>query len=422
MKGGRITDTLDTSSLFLVSLGVLILFSAFFSSSEAALFSLSRSTVDRLGRASPAGRRIARLLQRPRRLLITILIGNLCVNVLATSVATSAAMEAFGEKGVGLAFAVMSVVILALGEIVPKVVAITRSSFVSLLVVYPLSLFHVVFAPFRWPMARFSDVVIDIFKRQLGTAVRHFSQDELLTALEVGRDTGHFGEFEFSLLSNIMDFRETTVKEIMTPSIEVFSLPSDLDVEESLEEVMKSGHSRVPLYGATMDDIEGIVHIKDLARVSAQGADADVKTVLMAPYYVPESAKISFLFNELARARSHMAVVIDEYGSFVGIVTMEDILEEIVGEIRDSKEPVRTEYTLMSDGRIVVLGTMEIEDFNEVFKTDVVDEEHETIAGYVTGATGRIPSAGETFEIGRLRFHIISAQPNRIRKMRVEKV
>jgi len=137
---------------------------------------------------------------------------------------------------------------------------------------------------------------------------------------------------------------------------------------------------------------------------------------------VPESAKISALFDELARERLHVAVVIDEHGSFVGIVTMEDILEEIVGEIRDAKEPVTTEYTLMSDGRIVVLGSMEIEEFNDVFETSIVDEEHETIAGYVMGATGKIPSGGETVDIGNLRFHIISSQPNRIRKMRVEKL
>jgi putative hemolysin len=417
----RTADTLDASWFLLISLAVLILCSAFFSGSEAALFSLSRSTVHRLGSASPAGRRIAHLLQRPRRLLITILIGNLVVNVLATSVATSVAIESFGEKGVGLAFAVMSMVILAFGEILPKVLAITRASIVSLAVIYPLSVFHMIFSPLRWPMARLSDAVIDLIKQRLGTAVRHFSKDELLTALEIGRDAGHFGDFEYELLSNVMDFRETTVKEIMTPSINVFSLPLNIGVEDCLEEVMKSGHSRVPLYGETTDDIKGIVHIKDLARISAQVGSADAKTALMPPYYVPESAMISFLFNELARERSHIAVVIDEYGSFVGIVTMEDILEEIVGEIRDFKEPVTTEYTMMPDGRIVVLGAMEIDDFNDVFETDIVDEEHETMAGYVMGATGRIPKPGETFEIGRLRFHIISAQPNRIRKMRVEK-
>jgi CBS domain containing-hemolysin-like protein len=218
-----------------------------------------------------------------------------------------------------------------------------------------------------------------------------------------------------------MEFRETTVKEITTSSINVVSFPSSLGAEDILDRAMKSGHSRVLVYGEGMDDIRGVVHVKDLARITREEA-TDVTTVLMPPFYVPESAKISFLFNELARERLHIAVVIDEHGSFVGIVTMEDILEEIVGEIRDSKEPVTSEYTLMPDGRIVVLGTMEIEEFNEVFGTDIADEDYETIAGYVMGATGKIPNGGETLDIGDLRFHIISSQPNRIRKMRVEKL
>jgi CBS domain containing-hemolysin-like protein len=408
--------------LHLAAVVVLILFSAFFNGSEAALYSLGRASVSRLEKRSPAGRRVASLLRRPRRLLITILIGNLVANVFASSQATSLAMGIFGEKGVGVAFVVMSATILAVGEIFPKVLAINHATVVSMLVAYPLSVLHFLFTPFRWPMARFSDIILDFIKRRLGAAVRHFSKDEILTALEVGRDAGHFGEFEYELLSNIMEFRETTVKEIMTPSINVFSLPSSMSAEDLLDQVMRSGYSRAPLYGEAMDDIKGFVHIKDLARVTREEEDLDVSSILMHPYYVPESAKISFLFNELARERLHIALVIDEYGSFVGIVTMEDILEEIVGEIRDEKEPVTSAYTMMPDGRIVVAGTMEIEDFNEVFKTSIVDDEHETIAGYVMGATGKIPSAGETIDIGALRFHVISAQPNRIRKMRVEKL
>jgi len=409
-------------SLLFLFLAVLILFSAFFSSSESALFSLSRPTVDRLKASSAAGARVAALLLRPRRLLITILIGNLCVNVLSTSVATAAAIAAFGERGVAIAILFMSVFTLIFGDIAPKAIAITRAEAVSLATVYPLGAFHVLFTPLRWPMAKISDLVLNYFKRRLGASVSHLSREELLTAVEVGHEAGHVSQFERELLSNILDFRETTVKEIMTPSIHVFSLPLDTPVEECLEKVISSGFSRVPMYGGTADDIIGIAHLKDLARISIEEEDPDIRSVLMKPYHVPESARISLLFNELLRERSHIAVAIDEHGSFVGIVTMEDILEEIVGEIRDEKEPVTAEYTQLPGGRIVVLGTMEIEDFNQVFDADVADEEHETLAGYVMGAIGRIPSAGETIELGALRFHIISAQPNRIRKMRVEKI
>ncbi len=413
---------MDASFVYLIVLVVFILFSAFFSGSEAALFSLTRSQIDGLRKESAAGREIARCLRRPRRLLITILIGNLIVNVFSTSAATSVAIEAFGGKGVWIAFAVMSGIIMVFGEIVPKVLAINRPKGFSLSIVYPLKLFHVLLAPFRWPMARFSDWVIDFLKKRLGVANRHFSKDELLTALGIGRDEGHLGDFEYDLLTNVIDFRETTVKEIMTPSINVVSLPASLSHEGLRERMLESGFSRVPVHGETTDDIKGILHIKDLARVTKEDPDFDITAILMPPFYVPESSRISFLFHELGNRRAHFAVVIDEYGSFAGIVTVEDILEELVGEIRDSKEPQTASYTMLRDGRIVVLGTMEIEDFNEIFGADIVDDAHATIAGHVIGAIGKIPRAGETFEIGDLRFHVISAQPNRIRKMRVEKV
>jgi putative hemolysin len=413
---------LDGLFFYFIALVILIFFSAFFSGSEAALFSLTRSQVNQLQKRSASGRRIAGFLTRPRRLLITILIGNLLVNVFSTSAATSVAIQAFGDKGVGIAFVVMSVLILVLGEITPKVLAIARPRRFSLAVVYPLNFFHVLFAPVAWPIGRFADSVIGFLKKRLGTASRYFSKDELVTALDIGRKGGQIGKFEFDLFSNIIDFRDTTVKEIMTPSINVFSLPVDLNLEDLFERVLASGYSRVSVYGDTTDDIKGVVHIKDLARITDGDADAKIESILMPPFFVPESSRISVLFRELGTRKAHAAIVIDEYGSFVGIVTLEDILEELVGEIRDSDEPRTAAYTLLDDDRIVVLGTMEIEEFNEVFDADVVDDEHETIAGYVIGSIGEIPNAGETFEIKDLKFHVISAQPNRLRKMRVERL
>ncbi len=412
---------MDTSFVYLIALVILIIISAFFSGSEAALFSLPASDVNRLRKESAAGKRIAQLMSTPRRLLITILIGNLIVNVFSTSAATSVAIKAFGDKGIVIAFAFMSLVILIFGEIAPKVVAINRPVRFAHFIVYPLSFFYSVFRVVSWPISRFAGRIIDSLKRRIGIASRQFSQDEFFTALDVGRDDGHLGDFEHELLTNVIDFRETTVKEIMTPSINVFSLPIDHSHDELRERVLKSGFSRVPVYGETTDDIEGILHIKDLARVAKEEPDYDPRAILRTPYYIPESARIPFLFGELGRRRAHIAVVIDEHGSYVGIVTTEDILEELVGEIRDSKEPRTETYNFLPDGRIIVNGAMEIEDFNDVFGVDIDDDDNETIAGYVIGAIGDIPNPGETISIGDLEFHIISAQPNRIRKMRVEK-
>lgn len=407
--------------VYFIALVILLCLSAFFSGSEAALFSLDRSQVRSLEGRSPAGREIARQLRSPRSLLTTILIGNLLVNVFSTSAATSLAIGLFGKKGIGLAFGFMSLLIMIFGEVLPKVVAIDRPRRFSLFSIYPLKLLHIVLLPVRLPISRLTDVVVHFLRERIGATTRHLSKDELVTLFDIGRAQRHIGEFEYEVLSNIVEFKDTIVKEIMTPSIDVFSLPITMRPEELEDGIVEADLSRVPLYGETADDIKGVLHIKDLVSASPYASDFDVTKVMRPPYYVPESTSISRLFTELGRRKSHMALVMDEYGSFVGIVTMEDVLEEIVGEIRDSKESVREEYTLLDDGRIVVAATMELDDFNEVFDTRIEDELHETIGGFVMGAAGKIPHEGETIDIGSLRFHIISAQPNRIRKMRVEK-
>ena len=406
--------------VFLITLVALIVFSAFFSGSEAALFSLRRTQINHMRTSSATGRLVAGMLADPRSLLITILIGNLVVNVFAVSAATALAIMLFGEKGVGIAFGFMSVVIIAFGEILPKVLAVNRPVSSARLIAYPLRVFHALLLPLRVPIARLTNAVIGSLKKQLGTVRSSFSSAELLTAVDIGRRQGHLEDFEHDLLSNIIEFRDTVVKEIMTPSIDVFSLPVSMRPDEMVEEMLQQDISRVPVYGDTPDDIKGVAHIKDLS-LSHEGHDADSDLKLREPYYVPESTRIAALFKELGRRRTQLALVIDEYGSYVGIVTLEDILEELVGEIRDEKEAVTESYTLLDDGRIVVLGSMNIDDFNEIFGVDIVDDQHETIAGHVLAATGEIPHEGVTIDVDNLRFHIISAQPNRIRKMRVEK-
>jgi len=412
---------LDGLLAYTVALAVLLFLSAFFSGSEAALFSLRKAQIAGLTERSAAGREIARLLTAPRKILVTILIGNLVVNVFATSAATAVALTLFGDKGLGVAFVAMSVLIIALGEILPKALAIDRPRRFSLFAVYPLKGLHVVLYPVRMPITRLTDVVVEFFEKQLGMAQRHFSSEELITALDMGRAHGQVGDFEFELLSNIIEFRGTVVKEIMTPSIDVFSLSMTVARADMEEQIIESRHSRVPVYGDTPDDIRGVVHIKDVAAVAGRESAFDIGAILREPYYVPESMKISQLFREFGRLKAHLAIAIDEYGSYVGVVTLEDILEELVGEIRDANEPPMEDYRLVDDHRIIVQGTMELDDFNDVFGTGITDDENETIAGYVIGATGRIPHEGETIDVGDLRFHIISAQPNRIRKMRVEK-
>ena len=409
-------------ALYFSGLVVLLLLSAFFSGSEAALFSLSRSQVRALRDGSPGGRAAARLLLHPRPLLITVLVGNLAVNVLATSTATAIAIDAFGARGVGLAFGVMSVLIMVLTEILPKALGMHWAPRVAPMVALPLSVIHTVLLPVRIPLSRFSDAVIDALRGRIGTARRSYAWDELLTAVRVGRREGKIGAFEYEILSHVLEFRQKVVKEIMTPSIHVVSASVRTGRDELLALIASSGRSRLPIYGDSPDDVIGILHVKDLVDPMAGRSEDDVRARLREAFFIPETAPIAELYAELQRRKLHVAIAIDEHGSFAGVVTTEDILEQMIGEIRDARDSKTQPFQRLDERRIVVQGTMEIDHFNEVFETQLRDDEHETVAGFVLGRVGRVPREGETVVADGLRFHVISAQPNRIRKLRVEKL
>ncbi len=365
---------------------------------------------------------VGRLLEKPRKLLISILLGNLLVNIFATSTVTKIMLDTFGEKGLGYAFLVMSALILTFGEIFPKVVALHWSERFSTVVIVPLRVFHAFVTPVRVPLSWISDAVIGRLRRRIGQRKKQFTWDELITAVQISRTSGAVGSFEYEVLSNVLEFREKIVKEIMTPSIDVVSRPATSSRDDLVRTFLENGMSRVPIWGETTDDIIGVLHIKDILEPSTAKGERALQALLREPFFIPETALINELYNELQRRKAHIAVVIDEYASFVGIVTIEDILEELVGEIRDARDPKIDPYMWLDGDRIVVAGTMEIDEFNRVFDAGIEDEDHETVAGHLIGITGRIPREGEVFESEGLRFCVISAQPNRIRKMRVERV
>ncbi len=408
-------------AVWLPALVVLLACSAFFSGSEAAVFSLRPVRVRELAERSRSGARLARLLARPRHLLVTILIGNLVVNIAATSAATAICIDLFGDRGAGVAFVVMSALILTFGEILPKTVALRWRERVATAVAWPLRVAYGLAWPVRVPLTAVGDAVIALIRRRFGRASRSFTADEIVTALRIARRTGEIDAFEAEVLANILRFGDRLVREVMTPSIDVVSVPVTASRAELVERFARSRKSRLPVWEGEPDRIIGIVHVKSLVDPRAAGDPDDLRSRLHEPVFVHESVPISRLYRELQQRRLHVAVVLDEYSSFVGIVTLEDILEEVVGEIRDATDRVETDVQRIDEREIVVAGTIELDAFNETFDVHLEDEEHETLAGYLMGVTGRIPREGEVIESDGLRFQIVSAEPNRIRKVRVEK-
>ena len=413
---------MDGPVLYLIALAVLLCLSAFFSGSESALFSLSRTQVRSLRERSAGGRLIARMLDEPRKLLVTILLGNLIVNISATSAATALCLDLFGERGLGVAFAGMSIAILAFGEVIPKAFSLRWAERIAGLAIGPLRAFHTVVWPLRVPLAAFSEAVIAFVRRHLGAPKRSFTGEELLTALRIARREGGIEEFQFEVLSNVISFRRKIVREIMTPSVRVLSAAADTPRQELLRRFAESGHSRMPIHGESPDEMLGVLHIKDLIDPQAATSEEDLRSRLRDPHFVRETTSINVVYNEMQQGKHHIALVLDEYTSFAGMLTTEDILEELVGEIYDARDERPLTYMRFDDDEIVVDGSLDLDEFNKVFGTQLEDPDHETVAGYVMGITGRIPREGEVVEDGALRFQILRADPNAIRKMKVERV
>ncbi len=418
-----VSDTVQISDHFplLAFVVVLLFFSAFFSGSETAFFSLSRFSVTELEKGGKRRRAIAAMLREPRMLLVTILFGNLLVNIASTSAVTALAISLFGEKGVVIAMLVMTFLILVFGEISPKSLAMKNAVTFAVMAVPLLRFLMIVLTPARLILNGIAGFAVRRSRHIFGDSSETYGARELATAVELGHHEGLFDRFEKELLTNLFLLSETTVREIMTPRVEVFSLDTDTPLNETIIQVRDRGFSRVPLYEGQSDQIVGMLLAKDLLRYSREER-VTLRDIMRSALFAPDSKKIRNLFGELIAARQHMVMVVDEFGSFDGIVTLEDILEEIFGQIRDRREPRVDEYVRSDEKSIIVEGSMHLEDFNEIFETDLESREVETVAGYLVEQIGRIPREGESFGYEGLRFLVISAESTRVNKIKIERI
>jgi len=410
-----------TAHLFLLlSIAALLAMSAFFSGSETALFSLSRSSIIEMKKAGKRGRQVGELLSKPRMLLVTILFGNLLVNIACTSAVTALAITLFGGKGIGYAMVSTTFLILVFGEITPKSIALRHARVMAPAMAPFLKGLMLVLTPVRLFLGSIADFTVEKSRRILGERREIYASSELATAVETGHIDGIFDEFEKEILTNLFSFIETAVYEIQTPRVDVFTLDADTSLSEAIKRVKDRGYTRVPLIERSSFSVVGILHARDLLR-HQKNERMSVMDVMRPVKFVPETRKIRSLLGEFISEKEHMAVTVDEHGSFEGIVTLEDILEEIFGEIRDRREPKVDEYNLLDEDHIVVEGAMRLEDLNELFGTSLDSDEVETVGGYVTEMTGRIPREGEAFNFNGLRFLVISADPAKINKLKIER-
>jgi putative hemolysin len=402
---------------------ICILLSAFFSSSEVALISITRAKTRTLvNEGKPGSKAVAALKESPEHLLITILIGNNIVNIAAASIATAIAIQMFGDIGVGIATGVVVIILLVFGEIGPKIYA-ARASDSFALMVAPIILFlSRIFTPLIWLVERVSPK-FGIGKDILEPSV---TEEEIKEWIDVGKEDGTIEQGEQDMLYSVLEFADTTAREIMTPRVDVIAMEDSVSFEEAIRIFNESGFSRIPVYHDQIDNITGILNVKDVfSAMVSHRKDSTIKEVMYDPMFVPETKKIDDLLKELQVHRVQMAIVLDEYSSFVGIVTVEDILEEIVGDILDEYDKEEPEVQNISEGVYVVDAQMWVEDINEQMEINLpVDESYETIGGLIIDRLGHIPlHPGEKVEIaeGKITLVVMQMHGRRIVKAKIVK-
>jgi CBS domain containing-hemolysin-like protein len=403
----------------LIGLSILLCLSAFFSGSETALFSLNRLKVRQMATSPSSPKRlVGKMLSSPHRLLATILFGNMLVNVASSSLGENITSHLFsGGTALFVAVLAMTLLILLFGEIMPKIIAVEWPAQIAPLVVIPLNFFSMVISPVRRCLRWITDFFVGPTAHKAIPSLG-VTEEELKTALDIGYSEGAVHRLERDLIEKVISFGDKRVEQVMTPRMRIVSIGVDTPVDRALRFLRRKGYSRVPVYEGNEDTIVGVLHIKDFLR---QPKGESLRDYLRPVYFIPETKMIDDLFREFQSTRQHFAVVIDEYGVVSGVITLDDLLEEIVGKIADKKREAWADYEKVSPNRIVVEAAMELEDFNQQMKTSLRDDQAQSIGGYLVNQLGRIPTVKEKVRIGDLEFEVLEAEPRRIVRMEVTK-
>lgn len=400
----------------IVILIVLLLLSGFFSSAETALFSISKAKAIHLAKEKgKINALIKRMKDDPHRLLSTILIGNNVVNVGASAMATAMAISLLSSNAVGIATGIMTFLILIFGEIFPKSIATRNNILIARIVIFPLYWLSILFTPII--------VLLNFIPKLTGKIQKRpkITEEELMTMVEVVEEEGEIKEEERELIYNIFEFDDTKASEIMTPRADMFVIDEDEDLK--LEEIIKSGFTRIPVIKGDIDHVIGILNIKDLFMHQATSKEEiDVRKIMHEPYFVPKNKKLDNLLKQFKERKQHMAIIVDEYGGVSGLITLEDALEEIVGEIIDETDKFEPYIVKIKPNEWSVLGKSEIDEVNENIPMNIPDSsEYNTFSGYILDKIGRIPQEKEEIPLEDFVATVKKMKGNRIREFIITK-
>ena len=400
---------------------VLLLGSGFFSASETSLMSLSKIRIRYMEDEGVKGAKlVGSLIEKSSDLLSSILVGNNIVNIAATSVSTSLFISIFGDGGVAIATAVMTVLVLVFGEITPKTIAANSPEKVAVVVSKPISIIMKITKPIVWVFNLLTGIIFKIMGIENDGVKPFITEEELKAMVNVSHEEGVLEMEEREIINNVFQFGDMQAKEAMIQRLDMVAVNIEDSYDEIIELFKSEKLSRLPVYQESIDDIVGILNIKDIIFLSDEEIENfDIKDYVREAFFTYEFKKITQLLEEMKKEKTQMAIVVDEYGGTAGLLTIEDLVEVIVGDIDDEYDEEEEEIVKINDNEYLVEGSTKISDVNEQLGINLESEEFDSIGGFIIGYLKRIPEENEIIEVEDVKFKVESIDKNRINKIRI---
>jgi len=403
-----------------ILLVLLLVLSGFFSGAEIALFSVNEASARALLEEKRTGARaLVRLKEDPESLLITILIGNNVANIGAASVATYAATQAFGSAGIGIATGAMTLLVLFFGEIAPKSFAARNAVRLSLLAAPLLQVLERLLTPMVVPL----EWLVGLILPEQASSVPRVTELEIRAMTRLGHQAGEIEEHERRLIERTFTLDQRKAWEVMTPRVEIFAWADDRRLADVAPELADVRYSRIPVFGDSLDDVTGVLYLRDAYQALLTGQrDVPLSKLAREPLFVPESVPLIELLEQFRSRRIHVGIVVDEHGGIDGLVTLEDILEELVGEIVDETDEPEEPIVRVNRGEVLVRGTADLREINHFFNTAFPILEHRSLNGYLLEEMGRVPETGDTIERVGVRIEILRATDTQVTRARLRRI
>lgn len=408
---------MDETTWRILALFFLLLLSGFFSGSETAFTSLDRLRLRLLQQKQhPGADKLAELVDNPDRTLSGVLVGNNLVNIASSVIAAGLFVGLFGERGEWLTILILTPILLILAEVCPKTYAAQYPERFSLLVLRPMRLILFLLAPVILVVAGISRMLTSFLRKHKAEGL-FVSEDGIKAMIAAGEESGVVAAEQRRMLHGIFELSETRVRDVMIPRTEVVGIDVTAHFHEVLTAVRQARHSRFPVYRDNLDNIVGVLHSKNVLDYIGRPEDFSFDQVCRKPYYVPESKRIGVLLQSFLRKREHLAIVVDEYGGMEGIVTLEDVVEEVIGDIHDEYDIAEVEFRELSPGHYLIDAVMPLREVNKRLGLDLLEGQVTTLAGHLFQLSGKIPVEGDVFEEGPIRFRVHRMEDRRIEEI-----